>query len=138
MPVAPAPKTVVLLTGAMIEEHGPYLPASTDAVFSERLAQAVAQSVVGTKPDWTVLLFPQIPLGASGSNEIGGFYTFPGTYVVRPSTLRTVFMDLASQLGEQGFRWIIAIHVHGSPLHLRAIDDACDLFHGHAAQKVGH
>ena len=122
-------KTVVLLPGGMLEEHGPYLPASTDAILSERLTQAVAESIVAKKPGWTVLLFPEIPLGASGSNEIGGLYVFPGTYVVRPSTLRTVFMDLGAELGDQGFRWIIVIHVHGSPLHLRAIDDAGDFFH---------
>jgi creatinine amidohydrolase/Fe(II)-dependent formamide hydrolase-like protein len=112
----------------MLEEHGPYLPSSTDAVLSDRLTQEVAQSVLAKKPEWTVLLFPQIPLGASGSNELGGLYTFPGTYVVRPSTLRSVFMDLAAELGDQGFRQIFVIHIHGSPLHLRAIDDAGDFF----------
>ncbi len=121
--------TVVVLTGGMLEEHGPYLPASTDAILSERLANDVARAVVAKKPGWTVLLFPQIPFGASGSNEIGGHFTFPGTYAVRPSTLRSVFMDLAAELGEQGFRWIMVVHVHGSPLHLRALDDAGDFFH---------
>ena len=35
----------------------------------------------------------------------------------------------ASGLGEQGLRWIGVVNVHGSPLHLRAIDDAGDFFH---------
>lgn len=122
-------KTVVLLTGGMLEEHGPFLPAYTDGILSERLTQAIAQSVIANKPGWSVLLFPQIPIGASGSNEIGGRFSFPGTYAVRPSTLRGMFMDLASELGEQGFRWIMVVHVHGSPLHIRAIDDAGDFFH---------
>jgi creatinine amidohydrolase/Fe(II)-dependent formamide hydrolase-like protein len=122
-------KTVVLLTGGMLEEHGPYLPAYTDGILSDRLTQEIAQSVVAKKPGWTVLLFPQIPFGASGSNEIGGRFSFPGTYAVRPSTLRAVFMDLASEIGDQGFRWIMVVHVHGAPLHIRAIDDAGDFFH---------
>ena len=122
-------KTVVLLTGGMLEEHGPYLPAGTDAILSSELALEVAQAVAAKKPGWTVLAFPQIPFGASGSNEIGGRYSFAGSYTVRPSTLRAVFSDLASELGDQGFRWIIVVHVHGSPLHLRAIDDAGDFFH---------
>lgn len=122
-------KTVVILTGGMLEEHGPYLPAGTDAILSERLTQEIVRAIEAKKPDWTVLLFPKIPFGASGSNEIGGQYTFPGTYAVRPSTLRAVFMDLASELGEQRFRWILVVHVHGSPLHLRAINDAGDFFH---------
>jgi creatinine amidohydrolase/Fe(II)-dependent formamide hydrolase-like protein len=44
-------------------------------------------------------------------------FVFPGTYGVRVQTLRAVFMDLATELGEQGFRWIFVIHNHGSPLH---------------------
>ena len=122
-------KTVVLLTGGMLEEHGPYLPAGTDAILSSQLALEVAQAVAAKKPGWTVLAFPQIPFGASGSNEIGGRYSFAGSYTVRPSTLRAVFTDLASELGDQGFRWIMVVHVHGSPLHLRAIDDAGDFFY---------
>ena len=39
-------KTVVLLQGGMLEEHGPYLPAFTDGILSERLTQEIAQGVV--------------------------------------------------------------------------------------------
>jgi len=48
---------------------------------------------------------------------------------VRPSTLRAAFVDLASELGAQGFRWVLLVHVHGSPLHIGALDDAADFFH---------
>lgn len=122
-------KTVVVLQGGMLEEHGPYLPAFTDGILSERLVQHLAAGVVAEKPGWTALLFPPIGVGASGSNEIGKQFVFPGTYTVRPSTLRAIFMDMATELGEQGFRWIMVAHVHGSPLHIGAIDDASDFFH---------
>jgi len=84
------------------------------------------------------LVFPQIPVGASGSNELGGHFTFPGTYAVRPGTLRAVFMDLASELGEQGFRWIFVVHVHGAPLHNRALDQASDFFHDTYGGRMVH
>ena len=67
-------------------------------------------------------------VGASGYNEIGRQFVFPGTYAVRPSTLKAIYMDLASQLGEQGFKWIMVVHVHGSPLHIAALDEAGDFF----------
>lgn len=121
-------KTVVILQGGMLEEHGPYLPAFTDGILSARLTDAVAKGIAAQLPGWRVLVFPPISVGASGSNEIGGKFTFPGTYTVRPSVLRAAFMDLASELGDQGFRWIMVIHVHGSPLHIGAIDDAGDFF----------
>ena len=122
-------KTVVLLPGGMLEEHGPYLPAYTDGILSERLADELARAAVAGTPGWTVLRFPQLPVGSSGSNELGGQYVFPGTYVVRPSTLRAIYMDLATELGDQGFKWIMVVHVHGAPMHIRALDQAGDYFH---------
>lgn len=122
-------KTVVFLPGGMLEEHGPYLPAFTDGILSERLTDELARAAVAKKPGWTALVFPQMPVGASGSNELGGHFVFPGTYVVRPTTLRAMYMDLAAELGEQGFRWIMVVHVHGAPLHIRALDQASDFFH---------
>ena len=130
--------TVVFLPGGMIEEHGPYLPVYTDGILSDRLTGELAASVVGRKPGWTAVIFPQIPLGASGSNELGGHFVFPGTYAVRPTTLRTVFMDLADELGAQGFRWIVVVHVHGAPLHNRALDEAADYFHDTYGGRMVH
>ena len=86
-------KTVVFLQGGMLEEHGPYLPAFTDGILSDRLTRELAQGVVAQKPGWTALVFPLVSVGASGSNEIGKQFVFPGTYAVRPSTLRAMFMD---------------------------------------------
>jgi creatinine amidohydrolase len=122
-------KTVVILPGGMLEEHGPYLPAFTDGILSQRLTAELAASIVKQRPKWTVLVFPPISLGASGSNEIGRQFVFPGTYAIRPSTLRAAFVDVANELGAQGFRWVMVVHVHGSPLHIGALDDAADLFH---------
>ena len=121
-------KTVVFLQGGMLEEHGPYLPAFTDGILSERLTAEVARGVAANKPGWTALVFPPVSVGASGYNEIGRHFVFPGTYAVRPSTLRAMYMDLATELGEQGFKWIMIVHVHGSPLHIAALDEAGDYF----------
>ena len=122
-------RTVVILQGGMLEEHGPYLPAFTDGILSDRLTRELAQGIVAKMPGWTALVFPPVSIGASGSNEIGKQFVFPGTYAVRPSTLRAIYMDLATELGEQGFRWVMVVHVHGSPLHIGALDDAGDFFH---------
>lgn len=121
-------RTVVILQGGMLEEHGPYLPAFTDGILSARLTDAVAQGIVEQVPGTTVLLFPPVSAGASGYNEISGGFSFPGTYAIRPSVLRALFMDLAGELGEQGFRRILVVHVHGSPLHIGALDEAGDWF----------
>ena len=134
-------KTVVLLPGGILEQHGPYLPSFTDGYMNERLTQDLANAIV-ERPGWNTLIFPLIPLGSGGANIIGQKYVFPGSFTVRPSTLRTVFMDLATELGEQGFRWIFVIHLHGAAPHNRALNQAGDYFHdtykGHMINLTGH
>jgi len=121
-------KTVVLLPGGILEEHGPYLPSFTDGYRDERLTEALANAIV-ERPGWKVLIFPLIPLGTYPANNLGQKYVFPGSYTVRPSTLRAVFMDLATDLGEQGFRWVFVVHSHLAPFNSRVLNQAGDYFH---------
>ena len=120
-------KTAVLMPGGVLEQHGPYLPSFTDGYMNEWWTERLAEAIIA-RPGWTALVFPLLPLGDGGANEIGDKYVFPGTYGVRVATLRAVYMDLATELGEQGFRWIFLIHNHGSPMHNQALDQAGDYF----------
>jgi creatinine amidohydrolase/Fe(II)-dependent formamide hydrolase-like protein len=120
-------KTVVLIPCDPLEEHGPYLPSYSDGYQSEYLAPRLA-SAIASRPGWSVLMFPPVPLGVGGANILGGKPHFPGTYAVRESTLRAVFVDLAVSLGEQGFRWVFIVDSHGEPHHHRALDQAGDYF----------
>lgn len=120
-------RTVVIMPGGVLEQHGPYLPSWTDGYYNERIAGDLAAAIV-RRPGWTVVMFPPIPLGAAGANEIGNKPVFPGSYSVRPATLRAVYMDLASALGDDGFRWIFVVNSHGGPFHGAALDQAGDFF----------
>lgn len=57
-------KTVVILTGGILEQHGPHLPSYSDVYVnewhSERLAEAITE-----RPGWAALMFATIPLGYS-------------------------------------------------------------------------
>ncbi len=120
-------RTVVVLPGGILEQHGPFLPAYTDGYASEVLSRSVARSV-GAREGWTAIVFPQLPLGSSAANEIGGRWPFPGSVTLRNETLRAVYMDLADSLGEAGFRWVLVVHLHGAPLQNRMLDQAADYF----------
>src|SRR6188768_666793 len=102
-------RTVVVIPGGILEEHGPYLPAYTDGYAIQAYTQALARAIAA-RAGWTVVLFPQIPLGNDPANTIGAKTVFAGSYPVRMATLRAVYMDLATELGEQGFRWIFLVH----------------------------
>ena len=120
-------KTVVLLPEGILEEHGPYLPSGADSYITERRTQDLANAIV-ERPGWKVLIFPLIPLGTGPANTIGRKYVFPGSYTVRPSTLRSIFMDLGTDLGEQGFRWIFVVSSHRGLSHNRILNQAGDYF----------
>ncbi|HEU4560037.1 MAG TPA: creatininase family protein [Longimicrobium sp.] len=119
-------KTVVLLVGSILEEHGPHFPVWSDGVRNEAMADSVTRVVLAR--GWSVLRFPVIPLGAHPFNEAAGRPVFRGSFPVRPQTVRAVFMDLADALGGQGFRHVLVLHGHGAPDHNRALDQAGDYF----------
>src|SRR5262245_36429747 len=133
-------RTVVLLTGGILEEHGPFLPSYADGYQTEFVATRVAEAIVA-RPGWTVLRFPPIPLGTEPASEIGGRFSFPGSYPVRLPTLRAVFMDLATDIGEAGFKWGFLLNLHGSPIHNQALDEAaryfCDTYGGRMVHLSG-
>lgn len=130
-------KTAVILTGGILEEHGPHLPSFIDGYSNEWATQKLAEAIVA-REGWAVVIFPTIPLGHGGANEIGGRYVFPGTYAVRRNTIRAVFMDLSTELGEQGFRWIFVVHGHGAPFHNLMLDQACDYFRDTYGGRMVH
>lgn len=130
-------KTAVILTGGVLEQHGPHLPSFTDGYSNEWLTKKLAEAIVA-RPGWAVLLFPTIPLGHGGANEIGGKYVFPGTYAVGRGTLRAIFMDLATELGEQEFRWVFIMHGHGAPFHNLVLDQAGDYFRDSYGGRMVH
>jgi creatinine amidohydrolase/Fe(II)-dependent formamide hydrolase-like protein len=130
-------RTVVILTGGILEEHGPHLPSFTDGYSNEWLAQRLAEAVV-ERTGRPVLVFPTIPLGHEGANEIGARHVFPGTYSVRRTTLRAIFMDLATELGEQGFRSVFVVHGHGAPYHNLMLDQAGEYFRDTYGGRMVH
>ncbi len=120
-------RTVLVIPGGILEEHGPYLPVSADGIRNERIAADVA-AAVAARPGWTAVVLPTVPLGAGGFEAMAGRPDFPGTVAVRAATLRSVFMDLADDIGSRGFRHVFVVHGHGDPNHNRALDLAGDYF----------
>lgn len=136
--------TIVLLVGAILEEHGPYMPNGADLYRNVALADTLARAITALRaPDgrpWTVLRLPLMPIGARPFDESVGRRGFPGSVPVRAETERAVFMDLADQIGAQGFRRVLVVHGHGEPLHNRMLDQAGDYFRdtfGSGAAKRG-
>jgi len=93
--------TALVVLGA-IEQHGPHLPAATDSIIGEVVADRVAAELGGT------LIAPIIPIGCSAEHR-----EFAGTISLRQETLASLIEDVCRSLVEQGFRWIVVISWHG-------------------------
>jgi len=130
-------RTAVLMTVGILEEHGPFLPSYSDGYQSEFIASRVAEAVVA-RSGWTVLRFPEIPLGTFPANYVGAKYVFSGSYSIRMTTLRAIFMDLATDLGEAGFKWVFVLTMHGGPTHNQALDQAAQYFNDSYTGRMVH
>ena len=130
-------RTVFLLTGGILEEHGPFLPSYADGYQTEFVATKVAEAIAA-RPGWTVLRFPAIPLGVFPASEIGAKFSFPGSYGVRSTTLRAVYMDLVTDLGEAGFKWGFLLNLHGAPTHNQMLDQVAQYFSDTYGGRVTH
>lgn len=120
-------RTVVIIPGGVLEEHGPYIPAFTDGYMSGWVADRLAEAILEERGG-TVLMFPMVPLGVGSPEDFGGLVPFSGSYTVRPETLRSVYMDLASAIGSDGFRTVFIVNEHGSPSHNWALLEAGEYF----------
>jgi creatinine amidohydrolase/Fe(II)-dependent formamide hydrolase-like protein len=120
-------ETVIIMPGGILEEHGPYLPSFSDGYQNAWIADRLAEAIVSARGG-TVLMFPTIPLGAGEPEGFGGRQLMSGSYPVRPETLRAVYMDLTSALGDDGFRTIFVISFHGAPSHNAALIDSAKYF----------
>lgn len=119
--------TVIIMPGGILEEHGPYLPSFSDGFTNRWIADRLAEAIINERGG-TVLMFPMIPLGAGEPEGFGGRGLMSGSYPVRPETLRAVYMDLASALGDDGFRAIFVISAHGAPSHNSALVESAKYF----------
>jgi len=100
-----AETTVALLPVAAIEQHGPHLPLSTDAIINEALVAAALQRV----PDGvTVLVLPSVSIGNSLEHT-----AFTGTLHINAETLMSAWTDIGESVARAGLRKLVILNTHG-------------------------
>src|SRR5262245_23005909 len=81
-------QTVALLPVAAVEQHGPHLPLSTDAVINEGIVRA---ALARLPPRPTVLVLPALTVGSSAEHR-----SFAGTLSVAGDTLAAAWTDVGA------------------------------------------
>lgn len=101
--------TVVWPWGA-VEQHGPHLPLGTDALFAERVLEAVLQALPPERPIWRL---PAQMLGFSPEH-----LSFPGTLSLSAPLLLELVSSVGQQLARAGFQRLVLFNAHGGQIAL--------------------
>ena len=110
-------RAVVLFTVSPLEEHGPHLPVGTDLFTADVICKKLAGRIIETRPGWTVLIGPSLPLGASAFDRAG-------TLLAGARTVRNATLDYGKSLARHGFRFLLVLNGHGGPRHIVALEEA--------------
>jgi creatinine amidohydrolase len=110
-------RVAVLFTVSPLEEHGPHLPVGTDLFTADAICTKLAARILEAKPDWTILIGPSIPIGASAFDRAG-------TLLARARTVRNATRDYGAALARHGFRYLLILNGHGGPRHIVALEEA--------------
>ncbi len=98
----------VLVPVGSLEQHGPHLPLSTDAVIAGAVTEALAERARGA--DLSVVAAPPLTYGASGEHE-----GFAGTISIGTDALSSVLVEI----GRSATRWahaVVFVNAHGGNL----------------------
>lgn len=104
---------VVLLTTAVIEEHGPHMGCGIDAYIGGLLCKLTRRELEsrGIK----AVIAPPFFWGVNSAT-----HSFPGTFAIRPETMKALLADIFASLKSMGFRRIFNINAHGDGQHKKA------------------
>ncbi len=108
---------IVLFPIGTIEEHGPHMDLSPDAYLAYMYCRLLKQSLndrqVGS------IIAPPYYWGICEDVKM-----YPGTFSIRPETMKAILVDLFGSLFSWGFTKTFIVNAHGDRAHVKAIEEA--------------
>jgi len=90
---------------AAIEQHGPHLPLDVDVRLNAGLLEA---ALAHLSPSVPALILPVQMVGTSAEHA-----SYPGTLTLSPSTLASVWTEIAASVRAAGVRKLVILNSHG-------------------------
>jgi creatinine amidohydrolase len=104
------PGSTVIWPFGAIEQHGPHLPLGTDALFADRMCEAVLERLDPTLPVWRL---PVQSLGFSPEHR-----GFPGTLSLGAELMLALVQQVGADLAAAGFQRLVLFNAHGGQIGL--------------------
>lgn len=105
---------IILLPIGIIEAHGPHMDLSPDVylgyLFCKHLRQILQNKNI------SALIAPPFYWGISHDVK-----KYPGTFSVRPETMKALLTDIFISLNSWGFKNVFIVNAHGDPTHIEMI-----------------
>ena len=111
-------RSIAFLSASALEVHGPHLPLGMDMFMARWMAEETARRFAEAHPDWTVVLYPHIPLG---TDEL----PLPGSVDGTQQTIYRALLAHGASLAKAGFGYAVVTNGHGGPRHAAALEAAC-------------
>lgn len=93
-----------------LEQHGPHLPLGTDALFADRVVEAVFHALPPELPLWRL---PVQQIGFAPEHK-----GFPGTFSLQAEQLIALVESVGADLARCGFRRLVMMNGHGGQISL--------------------
>jgi len=110
--------SIAFLSVSALEVHGPHLPLGMDMFMARWQAEETARRFAEAHPDWTVVLYPHLPLG---TDEL----PLPGSIDGHQQTVYRALLAHGGSLARAGFGYAVVTNGHGGARHASAIEAAC-------------
>jgi creatinine amidohydrolase/Fe(II)-dependent formamide hydrolase-like protein len=114
----PKDGSIAFLSASALEVHGPHLPLGMDMFAARWMAEETARRFAEAHPDWSVVLYPHIPLG---TDEL----PLPGSVDGTQQTVYRALLAHGASLARAGFGFAVVTNGHGGARHAAALEAAC-------------
>ena len=107
---AQRPGSTVIWALGSLEQHGPHLPLNTDALFADRLVEALIETLPAELPIWRL---PVQTIGFAPEHQ-----GFAGTFSLRAADLIALVRVVGAELARCGVRRVVLLNGHGGQIGL--------------------
>jgi creatinine amidohydrolase len=121
--------SIVLLPIGIVEEHGPHMDLSPDIYMAYHFCKYLKQNL--KKRAIEALIAPPFYWGVSEAVK-----KYPGTFSVRPETMKALLLDIFHSLYSWGFHFVFLVNAHGDHTHIQTIKEAMEEIRKDTDMKV--